>query len=153
MVADQFRQRVGVDGDHGQAGRHCFHRGEALQLRLGRDGEDVGQPVEAGQVRSGDKSEESHLPGQAQPLRVCSQPGLFRAGAGHGDPRAGVSVYQLGRGVQQDVDAFLGAEPADRQDQRTAGGQSVALPDLAVGRTRRVRAQVDAVRDHPGRDA
>ena len=122
-MADQLAERAGVNGYHRQAGRHRFHGGQALQLRLGHDGEDVGQPVNGREVGFGDEAKEPHLPGESKRLRLRPQPGLVRPGADYGHLRVG---GQPGRRVQQDVHALLRAEPADREDQRSAGRQSIA---------------------------
>ena len=145
-MADQLSERTGVGRDDGQAGRHRLHGREALQFRLRGDGEDVSQPVQARQVLAGDEADEPHPAGQSKLVSPGVQDSFVRAGARYshlrvpGEPR---------RRAEQHVDALLRAEPANRQDQRPAGQQAIAIPDPLVGRPRRVRLQVDAIGDDP----
>ena len=86
----ELRQRARVDRDDRQPAGHRGHRHQGLQLGLGRDGEHVGQPVQAGQVVVGDEPGEANPVGHAVMAGEGPQPALVGARPREDKDRAGV---------------------------------------------------------------
>ena len=115
-------QRAGVDRDHRQAAGHGLHGGQGLQFGLGRDGEHVRQPVQAGQVGGGHVAEEADPPGERRSRAAeLAGPALVRAGAARWPavrPRPSRAARSSSTSAR-----FSGLSLADRQDDRRPGGQ------------------------------
>ncbi len=113
-----------VDRDDRQPAGHRRHGDQGLQLGLGRDGEHVGEPVQAGQVVVGRRSRGT---GPGPPPRsggrgtaACPRRDPSRPRTRSGPSVAGAVSTRSRRGEPGDrrdehVRALLRAEPADRQ--------------------------------------
>ena len=174
---DGAGQRRGVAGRHEQAGlprhadlaraalvgrhdRHAARHGleEHEPERLGlprRQHQDVQGPAHRGHVGrpvapAGEPHDTVETEARREALEVARVILLSGDGAAHDDePGRRHVVAQAGRGLEKDVDALPGVEPAHHAHQRRRVGLAQVGADARVRVARTKRVEVDAVRHDP----
>ncbi len=152
VFCDDVLPGAGVGGEDGTAAGHGFEDGEAEALVAGEGGDEGHALEESGEFGRGSVTVKNDAGSESGGGDFYFQLGLvvakFWGGFTHDDDRgSGVFLKEGNGGVDEDVDAFLGANAAEDADAKFARKAELFPRGLFVGR-QLVAIEIDPVGDH-----
>lgn len=121
VLAGEVRRAAHSGRHDGLAGLHCLLQDQRPGFPPARDGDHVSDREERGHILP--LSEQYHV--GACLTRLRPECGGQRAVPGDDRARPGIALSPASRGCDQDIQALLRGQAADRQDNRAAAGADV----------------------------